>query len=176
MRFDLPFPSCSVGYDKRGNIRMDTISIRTTGTDARRKWIHIIKISLHSFGLKHQQHFSLVPNDFDFSIFSSGFSGSKSHLQISAKESIGVVMWCAMSPTTMWIIGSGRRSLIAAQPIGFTLRSNSQFGIVRYFRAMRYRARRHSVYSSTNSMQLRVNRRHGNPKAINWLVIASQLE
>lgn len=94
-------------------------------------------------------------------------SGSKNRSRISAKESIGVVMWCVMLRITMWTIGSGHRSSIEVQPIVSTSKSNSRFVTVHCFRAMHCHAKRHSVCCSTNLMRPHVNHRHGNRKVIN---------
>lgn len=97
-------------------------------------------------------------------------SGLRNRSRTLAKASIGAAMSYAMLHTTMWIIGSGLHSSIAAPQIVCILKSSLRFVTALYFPATHYHAKKHSACCSTSSMQLLENRPHGNRKATNWLV------
>jgi hypothetical protein len=98
------------------------------------------------------------------------YSGLRRVSPTLRRASTGGHMLFAMWLTTMWIIGCGPHLWSEGLQTASILRSSSQSGIARCFRAMHCHVKKPSAYCTMSLMQRRGNHRHGNQRATNSLV------
>lgn len=103
-------------------------------------------------------------------IYLYDYSGLRRVLPTSRRASTGGHMLFVMWLTTMWITGSGLHLWNEGLQTASILRSSSQSGIARCFRAMLCHVKKLSACCTMSLMQQQENLHHGNQRAISLLV------